>query len=458
VNEVFFPDSSLKPVALLNEKNTGIEAIREDLPIVETSQIIKISKHLLAAQEKLASESIYSIVDWIDEAAEAWLNPESEIRLEAESRLPAAYGLSKAMICFILDDLFKQLRRPLLLQFLQEELGDPKRLDGFQPKERGVGLSRAFGPRLIAHILPGNIPGTAVASLVLGLLAKSANLARLSQSARLLTELFARSLQAIRPELAETIALLSWPSDQVSLTVSALSQADLAVIYGSDATISSLRQITPPSTRLISYGHKLSLGVIARESADKNLSERVAQDVALYDQRGCLSPQLYYVESGGAVSPLEFSACLAEALDVLSTRLPKGETSPLEAARIQQLRGTMALKGGRAFSSTKGLAWTVLYDPDPEFSPSPLSRTIWIKAVDDLSEVPSHLRSIRKSLQAIGIACPKPRQAALVTSLAQLGGCRMCPIGKMQMPPLSWHHDGQPRLSPLLRFVDWEKS
>jgi hypothetical protein len=114
------------------------------------------------------------------------------------------------------------------------------------------------------------------------------------------------------------------------------------------------------------------------------------------------------------------------------------------------------LKGGRVFPSPKGLDWTVLYDPDPSFSVSPLARTIWVKPVEDLARIPAHLEPIRPYLQAVGVAVPVDRQPQIVPSLARMGATRICPIGKMQKPPMTWHHDGRFRLLNLLRFVDWE--
>jgi len=188
----------------------------------------------------------------------------------------------------------------------------------------------------------------------------------------------------------------------------------------------------------------------------QDTAKKGALDVSLYDQKGCLSPHLIYVETGGPTTALTFAKWLADALEMLSEQLPKTALSSSEAAQIQQLRAALPLKGGTVFASPSGLDWTVLYDPDPSFSLSPLSRTIWVKVVDDLSSVPSLIRPYRNQLQSIGLALAKTRQNVLISAIVMLGGCRICEIGRMQKPPLTWHHDGQSPLLPLLRFVDWE--
>ncbi|HIE65224.1 MAG: acyl-CoA reductase [Nitrospira sp.] len=446
------------PTTSIAEKKTQHHHLSIELPVLSADEVIDISDRLIRAGERLSKEPIFKIIDWIDTAAQRWLDPKDPIRKEAESLLPLASGVSKEMVRFILDDLFKNLTRPVLIHLLEEELGNPALCDGFRPKRKGVGFTRVIGPRLITHILPGNISGTAIVSLVCGLLAKSANLAKVSMDELLLPVLFARSLHQIRPELAESMAILTWDNNNTDITRAAFQRADLAIVYGSDETIAKVRENIPPATLTLFHGHRLSLGVIARESIRKEVADQAAIDIALYDQMGCLSPHLYYVESLGSHTPLEFAQWLSQALYAVSNRLPKGETPPDIAAHIQQLRGSLPLRGGKVFSSPKGVDWTVLYDPDPHFLSSPLSRTIWVKPVHDLTEIVSHLKPIRSILQAIGIAIPEKRQPELIPAIVKMGASRICAIGKMQMPPITWHHDGRFRLANFLRFVDWEQT
>jgi hypothetical protein len=444
------------PQIPVQEVRREINGVMLELPSLSPSQIGQISEGLIQSHEKLIGQSILKIVDLIDMAARRWLNRKDPIRLEAESTLPVLTGASKEMITVGLDDLFKDLTRPVLIQLLEEELGDPILLDHFRPKLKGSGFTRAFGPRLITHVLPGNVGGTAVMSLACGLLAKSSNLAKVSTEELLLPVLFAESLYEIAPDLARNLAVMTWDNQAVEITQAAFEKADLVIAYGNDETIEKVRERVPATTRAIYHGHKLSLGVIAREVIHPSLSEQAAMDISLYDQRGCLSPHVYYVEEGGAASPLEFAQWLAQSLYVASYQLPKGPTSTAEAAQIQQLRGSLPLKGGKVLPSPKGLDWTVLYDPAPHFSLSPLARTIWIKPVADLTEIPGHLEPVRGFLQAVGMAVPVNRQPQIVPFLAQMGANRICPIGKMQKPPMTWHQDGRFRLLNLLRFVDWE--
>jgi len=280
-------------------------------------------------------------------------------------------------------------------------------------------------------------------------------LLRVNQEEILLTTLFAESLQEFSPEMAQTIAVLTWDKTETAITKTAFEAADFVIAYGSDGSIADIQTLIPPNTPRIFHGHKLSFGAIAREAISEDSAKKVAIDIARYDQGGCLSPHLYYVEADGTTTPLDFAQQVAESLKELAFSLPKGRCNEKTASQIQQLRGTVPLKGGTVFESPDGVDWTVLYDPSPVFTASPLGRCIWIKPVANLSAIPSLIQPVQKVIQAIGIAIPEPRASKTVESLSQGGGCHICEIGEMQRPPLNWMHDGQKRLLPLLRFVDW---
>ena len=54
-------------------------------------------------------------------------------------------------------------------------------------------------------------------------------------------------------------------------------------------------------------------------------------------------------------------------------------------------------------------------------------------------------------------AAPKARQPELALQLAHWGVTRVCPVGRMQDPPLTWRHDGRPALGDLITWTDWER-
>jgi len=105
----------------------------------------------------------------------------------------------------------------------------------------------------------------------------------------------------------------------------------------------------------------------------------------------------------------------------------------------------------RLWESRESLEWTVILDPNREFKAGPLHRTIFVQNLPAHPEEP--LAPLKHFISTIGIY---PMNSETVQLAVRLGAQRVCPIGEMQNPPSTWHHDGWPSLSSLVRFVDIE--
>jgi hypothetical protein len=75
-----------------------------------------------------------------------------------------------------------------------------------------------------------------------------------------------------------------------------------------------------------------------------------------------------------------------------------------------------------------------------------------VKIVDDVMRVGSLLSGHRRHLEAAGVAIGADRRTALVTLLGDSGVHRVCAIGRMQDPPVSWRPSGRPRVA---EWVEW---
>jgi len=76
--------------------------------------------------------------------------------------------------------------------------------------------------------------------------------------------------------------------------------------------------------------------------------------------------------------------------------------------------------------------------------------------VASLTEALHQAECVRGQVSTVGLAAPHDQAQALATELARWGVTRVCPLGQMQSPPLTWRHDGRPALGELLRWTDYE--
>ena len=98
-----------------------------------------------------------------------------------------------------------------------------------------------------------------------------------------------------------------------------------------------------------------------------------------------------------------------------------------------------------------------MFEHDVRFQFSPLNRFIYVKPVPDLAAVLRGVDEIQGKVSTVGIAAPPERTQQLARQFADWGATRICPLGQMQKPPLTWRHDGRPALGDLITWTDFEQ-
>ena len=288
------------------------------------------------------------------------------------------------------------------------------RLDGFRPVHgaREPRSTRAYGPDLAFHVFAGNVPGVAVTSLIRALLVKAPSLGKLASGEPVLPVLFARAVSEVDPEVGRALAVTYWPGGSDDAEWRVLEAADTVIVYGGDETVASYRDRTTDRTRLVVHGPRFSVGLIAREAladAIGPVAEAVARAVAVFDQHGCVSPHVVWVEQG-AVSALDFAEALADALERVERTLPRGRIAPGEASAIQQERAAAEMKGYASDTADTrvltgaGTGWTVIYDDEPAFRPSCLNRLVRVHPLGEIEEAIDLLAPAGRYLQSVACA------------------------------------------------------
>lgn len=414
-----------------------------------------------ARERVLQHRGIDAIISAIVQTSKNWLAPDSPWRARAVEFAPQYTGFSPAMVNEAVDLAFGALTYEALGELIDRELGNRRVLDEFCL--RGRTQTRAFGPRLITHFLAGNVPAPAIVSIVCGLLLKSANLVKTSSRDPVFPALFVESLREVDAELGDCVAVLEWPRTDLTVTQAALSHAHAVIAYGDDTTISALRQLAPGDVIFLGYGQKVSFAVIGKEAMNEEnlpaLAEAAAFDVSIYDQQGCLSPHLFYVEERGQLGPRKFAEALARAMAAYHERVPRGPLSVEEASQISRLRLGYEFRGQTdrrvaVWSSPTPNDWAVIYEDDPSFMPSCLNRFVYVKPTDGFKRVLDSVQRVAAHVSTVGVAPMNERSMAFASELAKMGIHRICPVGQMQRPPLSWHHDGRTNLADLVHWVD----
>lgn len=442
-----------------------------DLPPEATLSPAMLSEACLTLkrnrEQYLAARSTDQLVRILCEVAGGWLQADNPFRKLALAEGPAKTGFPRATLAKGLDKLFRQFTRENFRTWLIQDLGEARGLDEMCPAAGEAGRARAamaIGPEFLVHITAGNIPNPALMSLTLGLLTRSAQFVKCARGSAFLPRLFAHSIYDADRKLGACLELAEWRGGHAALEEVLFSQADCVTATGSDETLAAIRAKLPIKTRFLGYGHRVSFGYVAGDALSSDGARHIAaaatDDVVAWNQLGCLSPHVIYVQSGGAVSPEHFAELLADELEKREAAEPRGELPAASSATIAARRGIYEVRAAhspdtRLWQSKHSTAWTVVYEGDPRFQASCLNRFVYVKPAKDLAEVLRGADAVRGQVSTVGLAATEAGE--LANLLARWGATRVCPLGQMQNPPLTWRHDGRPSLGDLVTWTDFEK-
>jgi hypothetical protein len=437
------------------------EATLSPLMISEACQTLKRNR-----EQYLANRSLQSMVNLLANLGENWLDREFPFRKYAMERAVDT-GFSRTTLERGLDNFFKQLTRENFRALVAQEFGDATDASTGRSEAGGAPKGRFWrGPEFQVHIGAGNIPNPAILSVILGLLTRSAQFLKCASGSSFLPRLFAHSIYDADPKLGACLEIAEWRGGNAGLEEALFAEADCVTATGSDETLDSIRAKLPGRIRFLGYGHRVSFGFVAGESLSGSRSAKIvsaaADDVVAWNQRGCLSPHVIYVQTGGDVSSEHFAQLLADELARREANEPRGEISAGESAAIASRRAIYEIRAAHSPESTRhwrsegSTAWTVIFEADPRFQLSCLNRFIYVKPVLDLKALLESADPVRGKVSTVGIAAPEETVPDLAVQLARWGVTRICPLGQMQDPPLTWRHDGRLPLGDLVTWTDLE--
>lgn len=300
---------------------------------------------------------------------------------------------------------------------------------------------RAHAPREpVLVVLASNLPGLAVQPLLPALALRRPVLLKSPSAEPLFAASFLTALAQREPRLAGAVAAVAWPGGDPRLEEPVLAGAGRVIAYGDAPALADLERRAPG--KVVGYGPRTSLAVIGAAVAPEQVAEGLSRDVALFDQRGCLSVAAVYT----AGDPQCLAGLLEEALRERARSWPPGPADAASLAAVQQVRLETEMRGLR-ISRLPATDGTVLVDPDPVFRPSPGLRTVRVHPLADLSLLPEILAPWKDRLQ--GAALAGDDAWLLADRLAGLGVSRCTAPGDLQSPDASWHNGGVNPLAAL---------
>ena len=413
-------------------------AMRARVPELTADQLSAVLKHLRESAPQLAAVSRPDLVNAIATAAARVLASDETSKL-----LHAVTGYSHETLADLLQYMSRDWSAESLNELLRSEIGE----------------ADVQGSQLAFHVFSGNVPGVAVTSIIRSLLVRTPTLGKTASGEPLLSVLFARELDEVAPHIAQSLAVTYWPGGTDEMEALAVAAADTVVVYGGEGAVASISERAGPGTMVLEHGPRLSFGVVGKQADPASLPEEIAEAVAAYDQQGCVSPHVVYVERGGAIEPRDLAQAVAGRLRVLAATKPRRKLSHAEALAVHDARTRAEFRaiGGENVDvfASDDTSYTVIYDERISLPTSCLNRTLYVIAIDDAHELHAVLKPYKAVLQSVALAgFSSDQMMAVSKQLTDAGATRITTFSELPWPPMWWQHDGRGPLRELLSMSD----
>lgn len=307
---------------------------------------------------------------------------------------------------------------------------------------------------LAAFVLASNVYSAAIRPLAWALLARVPVVLKPSSNDEGLAELFAVALSEQDAELGDAIGLLRFGRHDAEVLRALSGGSDALHAWGSDSSMQAIRASLPATTMFVPHGHGLGAIYVPQSELDLDpidLARKIAMDVALYDQRGCLSPHFVLVESSGRGAAEALAQSISEVgLGELAARIPRGPLPMDRAAQQLQWRGVGAARG----ILFEGDGWAVSFENEGSLRVSPGWRNLAVLEVPTRTRALELFAPLGVHLKTLAVAGGLEARIEIANALPSTLAPRVCEVGQMQSPGLLASVDGESPWTGLVRLLD----
>ncbi|MCW2962229.1 MAG: acyl-CoA reductase, partial [Thermoleophilia bacterium] len=358
----------------------------------------------------------HAALNALDGALEAWLEHESFRRAVAETCSRAGY--SKEDVEFQLRHVVERCRAATMRRVLNAELG--------------VDADLSVAPETVLVLASGGVPGLVIEGIAAAFAIGAKALVRPSRDETVLHHLL-RELPTLAPSAAHRIEIVGVEGEDPPWE-----RAEAAIVFGSDSTISYVRDHLPETarTRVAGYGSRQGIAVIAPGAGiDTWWAEHLADDVLTFRQRGCMSPSwIYVVGSEDDTAPM-VDAIGRELATARDRHLAPGVDDSVAQRRANDADVLGAIAAGMAPDAT------ALYAGDARLT---------VVRVPDVESLRPQVGALGSLLQTAVVVADDDCYRQVEQILSEVGCTRIVLPGEAHEPDPLWPQDGIGRVAPLL--------
>jgi hypothetical protein len=362
----------------------------------------------------------------------------------------------------VYGNLASMLRRDVIDEYVECNIGRAY-LEGWVETDlldRRIAV-RAFGARAV-HVIAGNSPAIALQTVLSNAVTRSDAIVKLPANDLWSATAIARTMIDMAPEhpITRHLSVAYWRGGDETFERRLYSSSNLEkiVAWGGFASMQSIRGYLAPGLDLVALDPKLSASIIGREAmgSDAAMAEAAslaAADVGYFNQSGCVSARVIYLDFGtdtvGVEHANRFGALLHESIQALPAELscPVDALDPVLREELDGVRFSSAFKllGGRG---NEGGVIVSQDDAPVDFADRLDGRVANVVPVDGIEMA---LRRLTIHTQTVGVY-PDTLRREVRDQCALRGAQRIVSLGYATSASLAGPHDA---IQPLARMVRW---
>jgi hypothetical protein len=381
------------------------------------------------------------IIDFLAALGDQLRLDRNEHLQQAFSLTVSASNLSEVVLRAVYDDQLARFFRPAVIRESVERRLGVAYVEGWVHERDADGRDlrvRAFGART-THVVAGNSPGVSAQTIVRNAVTRGDAIIKTPANDPVTAVAILRTMVDLDPDhpLTKHVSALHWRGGDEAVESVAYSSPniDKIVAWGGVAGIKHVAQFVGPGVELLALDPKLSLAVLGPEvlidpAVGAEAARRLAKDVGLMNQEGCVNARAAYVDvsacadSDAAVR--EFAAAVYAALQSLpeeysspADRIPAALRDEIEAAL---LTGEPEVIGGGTRAGGVLISW----DGRPvDYTAYLAARYVNLVPVSDLGAVVERVSSMA---QTCGVY-PESLRESMRDALALAGVQRVVTLG-----------------------------
>jgi Acyl-CoA reductase (LuxC) len=446
------------------------EVIEDELVDFGAFRAPPIGRHLdhLVLRDPLALRDVHDlplpeILDFLEQLAERLdIDHNEHLRLAVEMTADGSLYTRE-----ILEDVYRRLpevlRRETLEEYVEQNIGG-RYLEGWVETElldRRIAV-RAFGARAV-HVIAGNSPVIALWTVINNALTRSDAIVKIPANDPYAAVAIARTMIDMDPvhPITRHLSVGYWKGGDAAIEKRLYHNRNIEkiVAWGGFASMRSIRAYLGPGLDLVALDPKLSASIIGREAfADEasmaDAARRAAADIGYFNQGGCVSARVLYVETGVDAAGIKRANEFGERVMTEMRALPATLSSPhpaFDRVLREELAGIRDAPDFRVFGGkdSEGAVIVSQLEEVVDFADRLDCRVANIVPVGRVDDALSYLTI---HTQTIGVY-PDELKRRLRDECAMRGAQRIVSLGYATSMGMAGPHDAIQLLSRTVRWL-----